>query len=639
LISDPAIETDGDSLLAGWLGLGLVMLVARLNILLWSEGRIVLLPIAAYQDVGLLAVLAWTFWWLQGLTRRPGARLMIVSTGWILCLAIAIYSTFSGMVYRTIGDFPTYRLLFMSNQFKGAETSIREGATNDRIVRLIAAPLFVILAAYTTSRLAPSALNKTANWVFSFRGVVCVGFYFAFAQLVMPKAITYPAATVNPEVRFVSSFFEPSEPKALGEFPEVYTSDFLPVRGRPSGSPTSSMFADILQRVDRSHPPNIMLVVMESVGTHELQLYGASYHDTPELVHLSQHGVLFNRIYAPEPLTSSAMAALFCSLYPPHFWQTLSEAEPDVRVDGLPALLAAHGYRTLFLHSSVLVYDREHTFLSEHGFPQIMTDASETPRDDRLVPKALKWINQDRSRPFFLVVWTNCTHHPYLSDRSENYGVRDVYLNRYLNAIRSTDAMIGDLVGQLDAIGLADNTLTVITGDHGEAFHEHGSSIHGLTVYDEEVHVPLLLVNRRLFPQPLKIEEIGQQIDLAPTLLELLGLESPPHWQGRSLFASERTNRAYLFASPIFFMFGLVDRDLKYIYDPHGYRTALYDLSRDPAEHTNLINDRQYVTKIRQARAHIAAWINFQNQYLAGIRSESASSAVGKGKSISSPLR
>ena len=93
------------------------MLVARLNILSWSEGRIVLLPIAAYQDVGLLAVIAWTFWWLQGLTRRPSARLVIVSTAWILCLAIAIYSTFSGMVYRTIGDFPTYRLLFMSNQF------------------------------------------------------------------------------------------------------------------------------------------------------------------------------------------------------------------------------------------------------------------------------------------------------------------------------------------------------------------------------------------------------------------------------------------------------------------------------------------------------------------------------------------
>ena len=75
----------------------------------------------------------------------------------------------------------------------------------------------------------------------------------------------------------------------------------------------------------------------------------------------------------------------------------------------------------------------------------------------------------------------------------------------------------------LEEMKLANDTLLVITGDHGEAFGEHGRIAHGFTVYDEETRVPLLIVNPLLFPHEVVVNSLGSQVDIAPTLLSLLG--------------------------------------------------------------------------------------------------------------------
>ena len=79
------------------------------------------------------------------------------------------------------------------------------------------------------------------------------------------------------------------------------------------------------------------------------------------------------------------------------------------------------------------------------------------------------------------------THHPYMAAGDRDFGVRDPMLNRYLNGVRSIDALIGRLADRLQQMDLADNTLLVITGDHGEALGEHGETVHGFSVYNEEL--------------------------------------------------------------------------------------------------------------------------------------------------------
>ncbi len=619
--SRPRTLDERERLFAGWLALAIVMLTVRFSMLAWFDDHVLLLPFAAYQDFFLLTVIAWLFWCFMGIARGPRIRRGIYSMGWALCVLIAFYSTLSGIFYNIIGELPTYHLLFASNQFAAGEASIRRAINLAHVAELVAAPAFVIVAERAVSRFAPAALRRLAAGFYSQRGVELLAVYVVLAHLSAPQEFKSPSATANPELRLASSFMEPKEANALSQSAAADSGDFLPVGARPSEGAISPALAGIRSRIDHSHPLNIVMVIMESVGTHALQLYGARYQDSPELLRLSQHAAMFTRIYAPQALSSNAMAALFCSIYPPHFWQTITWTAPNLRVPGLATVLESQGYRRVFLSpvQDTLQADRELEFLFNHGFEQVLTGSSQPPRDDLMVSRALTWIAADRSRPFFVAMWTDRTHHPYLSDRKDDYGVSDGDLNRYLNAVRSTDALVGNLANQLDAMGCGDNTLIVIVGDHGEAFHEHGNAVHGFTVYDEEVHVPLLLVNRRLFPEPIRIDEIGQQVDLAPTILDVLGYALPRQWQGRSLFAAHRTNRAYLFSSRGSFMFGLVDGDMKYIYDVDGYRTGLYDLARDPAESANLLHDPRYAHDVDEARAHVAAWRDFQDRYLGGL--------------------
>jgi arylsulfatase A-like enzyme len=238
------------------------------------------------------------------------------------------------------------------------------------------------------------------------------------------------------------------------------------------------------------------------------------------------------------------------------------------------------------------------------------------PQDGPLLPAALDWIDGHKSKPFFLTLWTMDTHHPYIVAADRNYGVRDPALNRYLNGVQSMDALIGQLADELKKMGLADNTLLVITGDHGEAFSEHGQSIHGFTVYNEELQVPLLIINPRLFPHKRLMDGPGRQIDIAPTLLSLLGIPEPAQWQGMSMFRWPRGRRVYMFSANGNYLLGLIDGNMKYIYDFNLDRAELYDLATDPYEHNNLSSDPTYAALMGREKLHLQAWISFQNPYL-----------------------
>jgi arylsulfatase A-like enzyme len=283
-------------------------------------------------------------------------------------------------------------------------------------------------------------------------------------------------------------------------------------------------------------------------------------------------------------------------------------------------VLTARRYRAAFVHPWSLAYDREGQFLRQHSFEVIEgNDWSLASKDDRLVDQAIEWIGRDRDRPFLLVLWTNDTHWPYTPPRHMDFGQSDPALGRYLDAIASTDTLIARLTSRLEAMGLGDDTVLAITGDHGEAFWEHGQRFHSISPYEEEVRIPLMLVSKRLFSHPMRDDVAAQQIDLAPTLLDLLGYEIPTQWQGRSLFSPARTGRVYLFANQRRFRLGFAEGNLKYLYDCNTERGELYALDSDPHEQQDLINDPSYASFAGRARQRMAAWLAFQDSYLEGL--------------------
>lgn len=140
-------------------------------------------------------------------------------------------------------------------------------------------------------------------------------------------------------------------------------------------------------------------------------------------------------------------------------------------------------------------------------------------------------------------------------------------------------------------------------------------------MYNEELQVPLLIINPRLFRHKQLMNSPGRQIDIAPTLLSLLGIPEPAQWQGMSLFQRPRRRRVYMFSANGNYVLGLIDGNMKYIYDFNLDRAELYDLAADPFEHNNLSSDPAYAALMGREKLRLQAWTSFQNPYLSRLAS------------------
>ncbi len=611
--TDARSPSDAERLFAAWVALAIVMVAARYQILTDVPEWLPYLPLTAFQDIAVAGACSLLFAMLLTTFRRPMARQVICLAGWGICLLLALDSVLSAMVFHLVRAPLSFRLIQLSDHLRGVSIPLQEQLTAFRIIKLALAPVAVVTIAEALLRYVPTPLERVARAFQSPLGAIGLAVYCIVAQLWVGMTNPYPPAIANAQVAMVRSLFESAALPHGGRVVDTYFEDFRPEALAPG---------PIAETAPVRRPLSVLMVIMESVGMRYLELYGAQYHDTPNMIRLAQEGVRFDSFYAARPATSSAMAALFCSIYPNMGWDAISREARDMVVPGIAQALAARGYRTAFIHEGSLAYDGEAAFLAHHGFDEIYDEKvdADVPRDVSLLPAAMNWLRKDTSRPFFLVLWTKDTHYPYFAAQNIDYGVKDEMLNRYLNAIHSSDHLIGSLAESLKAMGIADDTLLVVTGDHGEAFSEHSQRIHDFTVYEEEVHVPLLMVNRRLFETPREIKPAGQQVDLPVTLLKLMGYPAPTQWQGRDLFEKPRDGRVYLSSNAGNFAWGLIDGERKYMLDDNLNGVQIYDLASDPLEKRNLVGDPRLTAWSSQAGARLEAWTEFQDRFLASLK-------------------
>ena len=291
-------------------------------------------------------------------------------------------------------------------------------------------------------------------------------------------------------------------------------------------------------------PVNIILITLDTTRADRMGFLGSKRGLTPNLDFLAGQAAVFARAYSQVPLTTPSHATILTGTYPQfnHVSDLGSPLAKDLPY--LPDILRQHGYRTAaFVGSQVLDPKSAAAPGFDRGFETY--DAPfhiRGPGEDRyhsverrgmtVVDSALGWLNQHPQGPFFLWLHFYDPHDPY--DPPPPFKAQ-YSASPYDGEIAYVDSAIGKLLTTLRSRGLYDQTLIVVVADHGEAFGEHGEWSHGLFLYDETIHVPLVIKLPATGSIHSLIEARVGLIDIAPTLLQKVGIVAPAAMQGTSL--------------------------------------------------------------------------------------------------------
>lgn len=353
--------------------------------------------------------------------------------------------------------------------------------------------------------------------------------------------------------------------------------------------------ADGLQLAAGVHRPNILLVVMDSVAARYLE-EGAHPGLAPNMAALRRRSIYFDRFYTPAPTSTKSLVSLVTGLYPSLEFTLDTYSLRGVETPTIASELAKAGYRTSFIMSGDLALHGVRPFIEGRGFATLV-DARDMAcpgvpaetfvryghkGDACAVDVAARWMARS-SEPFFQLLWLTGPHHPYHSERSRGFAGVNGEQTKYLEALHQTDLALGELLRFLDASGLADDTVLILASDHGEAFGEHGAFAHGSSVYQEQIHVPLMIALPGM-SEPRLDPTVGGIVDIAPTLMDIAGAETGARWQGRSLFAPHRPQRTYFFSTMGDLQVGYVEGDAKKVVHLRTGEATRFDLARDPLE-------------------------------------------------------
>lgn len=357
-------------------------------------------------------------------------------------------------------------------------------------------------------------------------------------------------------------------------------------------------------------PKPIILVVIDTLRADHLALYGYDRPTSTELERWAEGAVVFDRAYAHAPWTKPSIATMITSLQPRDHGVLDWDQMLDERHVTLPQHLKEIGFRTE-AYVSHLALDPKHNNFHQgydvfdtsayrgRGSPHHIHSAKQITDRSIEALQRLRYHNE----PFFLFIHYFDPHDTYLNHPRFPYG--DTELDKYDSEISWTDLQLGRLLDEVERLGFDEHAVVAITADHGEEFQDHGSRLHAFQMYEEVLHVPLLVKAPGL--PPARIDKRVGLIDLGPTLLDLAGQPTPDTFKGTAIERLEDGSFAVQ-ARPIFaetdrFLRrrAIIDGRYKLIQDISKSNWELYDLQEDPKEQQNLATKRpQLMARLRR---------------------------------------
>jgi len=424
--------------------------------------------------------------------------------------------------------------------------------------------------------------------------------------------VTLAASYARPLVRLVQS-----PPSSLGD-PFCFDYGSVVAPGRVADAPLLSSDRREDGTGARPRRTNVVLVQLESMGSVSL---GELPTAMPFLAGLGApgRGVTLQAHTSPWPQTMKAVFSMVCGEMPYADYPPITSVNPSIPVTCLPDTLKSQGFRTGWFTSSDIAYDRQLRFLQFHHL-DVIGDMYTVPGADKawrnswgvdertMIDAVLGWIDQAPGQPFFVFYGQAAGHHPYVFAGGPEAPEPTVPAEHaaYLECARHVDDSLRRLVDGLKARGLLDDTLLVIASDHGEAFDQHGGRTHGNQIYEESVQVPAVMSGPQLTAISGPVSFPTSHMDLAPTILGLLGLEVPPTMKGRDLTREDDARLVLSGARPPAEQLGVRDGAWKAVVSLETGAIELFDLASDPGEQHSLTEQHADLAERMVARAR--AW-------------------------------
>jgi len=401
--------------------------------------------------------------------------------------------------------------------------------------------------------------------------------------------------------------------------------------------------------------PNVLLISIDTLRKDHCSACGYERNTTPNLRVLAEQCARFDLAYAPSSSTAPSHATMFTSLYPITH-QVLKQGHKLSQEDyTLAECLSANGYQTAAVVAS-FVLDAKFGFSQGFSFydDDLKSSTVSIHRNywknqpdvidqiaDATTQKTIAWLKKQRSaeRPFFLFVHYFDPHAPYVPPEpflsqfappGKQPTELEKIIDQYDGEIAFTDREIGKLFETLKKIGIEENTLVVVTSDHGEGLGQHDHLGHSINIYEEAVRVPLLfrwpnrITQGRIFSDPVEL------VDLVPTILDLISIKPDGFsCQGRSLAAPLRGESSLDADRPIYLYreyykdrqmkllsgkkvrlkggkFGIRMGNWKYIEGKEENTKELFDLAADPQELMNLYTT--FPKKTAELASQLTEW-------------------------------
>ena len=357
-----------------------------------------------------------------------------------------------------------------------------------------------------------------------------------------------------------------------------------------------------------ANKPNFVLITLDSVRADRMGFLGAKVALTPNLNHLASESIVFEHAYAQAPGTVVSHATILSGAYPQSTGMSEIGGTLPSSLPYLPDLLKSQGYRTAAFVSSIALdprnglaqgFDRGFQVYDAGFRPAIPGDSRPQTTErhgDEVVARAIAWLDQSpqtqKQSQFFLWI--------HLSDAAAPVA-------SYNSAITAADTAIGKLIGELQREKIYGNTAVIVAADHGESLGAHGEDTHGIFLYDETIHVPLLVKLPEALPSAkpatssvtAPVTAKVRLVDIAPTLLEIAAIPVPSQMLGQSLLRIAKTGSGGSNSDqPVYSRSDLPQRGFgwspleswrasKYLYI-RAPKPELYDLAADPGATHNL---------------------------------------------------